>query len=374
MSKKKQTTAAPKKESSKRIVNEKSVAFLEQYINNPAPTGFEKSGQQLWLDYIRPYIDDYFVDTYGTAVGVINPDAPYKVVVEAHADEISWFVHYITSDGFIYLRRNGGSDHQIAPSMRVNIHTDKGIVKGVFGWPAIHVREPGKEESPSMKNLFLEVGATTKAEVEKMGIHVGCVCTFEDEFMIMNDRYYLGRALDNRIGTWIAAEALRLVAERAAELKVRVVAVSTVQEEVGLRGAQMIARSLAPDVALVTDVGHATDSPGISHAQHGFFKLAGGPKIAVGGAMQPEIVARLTEVAGNLSIPLQRAATPGGSGTDTDAIFVQGGIPCGLVSLPIRYMHTTVEMTSLRDLNRIAHLFAGFALGMKQGERFAATL
>jgi putative aminopeptidase FrvX len=148
MAKKKQTTAAPKKESSKRIVNDKSVAFLEQYINNPAPTGFEKSGQQLWLDYIRPYIDDYFVDTYGTAVGVINPDAPYKVVVEAHADEISWFVHYITSDGFIYLRRNGGSDHQIAPSKRVNIHTKKGIVRGVFGWPAIHVLTPQNEKKP----------------------------------------------------------------------------------------------------------------------------------------------------------------------------------------------------------------------------------
>jgi endoglucanase len=157
-------------------------------------------------------------------------------------------------------------------------------------------------------------------------------------------------------------------------LKVRVVAVSTVQEEVGLRGAQMIARTLAPSVALVTDVGHATDSPGISHAQHGLFKLAAGPKIAVGGAMQPEVVARLAEVAAGLSIPLQRAATPGGSGTDTDAIFVQGGIPCGLVSLPIRYMHTTVEMTSLRDLNRIAHLFAGFALSMKPGEKFTGVL
>jgi endoglucanase len=203
---------------------------------------------------------------------------------------------------------------------------------------------------------------------------IGDSAVFLDGFMHISDDIIVARALDNRIGTWIAAEALRLVASRSPELKVRVVAVSTVQEEVGLRGAQIIGRTLAPDVALVTDVGHATDSPGINHAQHGFFKLAGGPKIAVGGSMQPEVVGRLTEVASSLAIPLQRAATPGGSGTDTDAIFVQGGIPCGLVSLPIRYMHTTVEMTSLRDLNRIAHLFAGFALSMKPGEKFSGSL
>ncbi|HEU4718355.1 MAG TPA: M42 family peptidase, partial [Bacteroidia bacterium] len=135
------TKSAAKKSS---LLGKDEIAFLERYLNNPSPTGFESPGQKLWLDYIRPYIDDYFVDTYGTAVGIVNPGAPYKVVIEAHADEISWFVHYITKDGFIYLRRNGGSDHLIAPSKRVNIHTENGIVKAVFGWPAIHVREPGK--------------------------------------------------------------------------------------------------------------------------------------------------------------------------------------------------------------------------------------
>src|ERR1039458_9995501 len=132
---------------SKSILNKNALTFLENYLNNPSPTGFESEGQKLWLKYIQPYTDEYFVDTYGTAVAVINPEAEYKVVIEAHADEISWFVHYITKDGFIYLRRNGGSDHQIAPSKRVNIHTDKGIVKAVFGWPAIHTRDLLKEES-----------------------------------------------------------------------------------------------------------------------------------------------------------------------------------------------------------------------------------
>ena len=333
MSKKKQTTAAPKKESSKRIVNEKSVAFLEQYINNPAPTGFEKSGQQLWLDYIRPYIDDYFVDTYGTAVGVINPDAPYKVVVEAHADEISWFVHYITSDGFIYLRRNGGSDHQIAPSMRVNIHTDKGIVKGVFGWPAIHVREPGKEESPSMKNLFLEVGATTKAEVEKMGIHVGCVCTFEDEFMIMNDRYYLGRALDNRIGGFMIAEVARMLKEKKDKLPFGVYFTNSVQEEIGLRGAEMIAHRIKPDVAIVTDVCHDTQTPMMNKVVNGDLACGKGPVLSYGPAVQNNLLKHIITAADKNNIPFQRAAVSRSTGTDTDAFaYSNAGVASALIS------------------------------------------
>ena len=139
------------------ILNKKSINFLEKYINNPSPTGFESAGQKMWLDYIKPYIDTHIVDTYGTVVGVINPEKKYKVVIEAHADEISWFVHYITKNGFIYLIRNGGSDHQIAPSKRVIIHGEKGHIDAVFGWPAIHTRRGGKEETPKLENIFLDL-------------------------------------------------------------------------------------------------------------------------------------------------------------------------------------------------------------------------
>ena len=171
------------------VVTEKSLSFFEAYINNPSPTGFEYPGQKMWLDYLKPYIDESFIDNYGTAVGVINPSADYRVVIEAHADEISWFVNYITAEGLIYVIRNGGSDHQIAPSKRVNIHTENGLVKAVFGWPAIHTRGAGeKEEAPALKNIFLDCGCTSKDEVEKLGIHVGCVITYEDEFMVLNDR------------------------------------------------------------------------------------------------------------------------------------------------------------------------------------------
>src|SRR5687768_15145733 len=228
--------------------------FLEKYLNNASPTGFEASGQKLWLEYIKPYIDEYMVDTYGTVVGIINPKARYKVVIEAHADEISWFVNFITDEGYIYVRRNGGSDALIAPSMRVNIHTKKGIVKGVFGWPAIHTRNVDKDEVPTLKNIFIDCGCKNKEEVHNLGIHVGSVITFAEGFMTMNDRYYVGRALDNRIGGYMIAQVARQIHENANKLDYGLYIVNAVQEEIGLRGAEMIAHRLQPDVAIITDV------------------------------------------------------------------------------------------------------------------------
>ena len=265
-----------------KIINKNSEDFLEKYINNPSPTGFESKGQKMWLDYIKPYIDTHIVDTYGTVVGIINPDAKYKVVIEAHADEISWFVHYITKEGFIYLRRNGGSDHQIAPSKRVNIHTKKGIVKAVFGWPAIHTRKSGDEKTPTLDNIFLDCGCATKEEVEKLGIHVGCVVTYEDEFITLNNKFYVGRALDNRIGGFMIAEVARLLKENKIKLPFGLYITNSVQEEVGLRGAQMIVETIQPDVAIVTDVTHDTNTPMLNKIKQGDIKCGDGPVLYYG--------------------------------------------------------------------------------------------
>ncbi|MCB0510848.1 MAG: M42 family peptidase, partial [Bacteroidetes bacterium] len=183
-----------------KIFGKKELAFFENYINNAAPTGYEWTGQKIWLDFIKPYIDKYEVDNYGSVYGVINPDAEFRVVIEAHADEISWYVSYISEDGFIYVKRNGGSDHMIAPSKRVNIHTKNGFVPAVFGWPAIHTRRAGKDPELKVESIFLDCGATSKKEVLDMGIHVGSVITYQDEFTILNKKYAVGRALDNRAG------------------------------------------------------------------------------------------------------------------------------------------------------------------------------
>jgi len=354
----------------KKIINKSSEKFLEDYLNNPSPTGFESGGQALWLDYVKPYIDEYFTDHYGTVVGVINPKSKYKVIIEAHADEISWFVHYITKDGFIYLRRNGGSDHMIAPSKRVNIHTDKGIVKGIFGWPAIHTRN-GKDEIPTMKNIFLDVGCSNKEEVENKGIHVGCVVTFEDEFMVLNKNRYCGRALDNRIGGFMIAEVLRMLHKNKKKLPFGLYVVNAVQEEVGLRGAQMIAHRIKPDVAIVTDVCHDTHTPMIDKIEQGDLKSGDGPVLTYGPAVQNNVLKLIIETAEKNKISFQRAAASRATGTDTDAFaYSNEGVPSALISLPLRYMHTTVEMCRKEDVEATIQLIYESLLSIRNGHDF----
>ena len=354
----------------KSIITSKSEKFLENYLNNASPTGFEYEGQKLWLEYITPYIDEYITDTYGSVVGVINPKAKYKVVIEAHADEISWFVHYITDDGFIYLRRNGGSDHQIAPSKRVNIHTEKGIVKAVFGWPAIHTRK-GKEETPKTDNIFLDCGCESKKEVEKLGVHVGCVITYEDEFMILNKKNYVGRALDNRMGGFVIAEVARLLKENKVKLPFGLYITNAVQEEIGLRGAQMIAERIQPDVAIITDVCHDTSTPMIKKIVEGDLKNGKGPVLSYGPAVHNNLLKLLINTAEKNKIPFQRLAASRSTGTDTDAFAYSGkGVASALISMPLRYMHTTVEMCAKNDIENVIKLIYESLQNIKDGQDF----
>lgn len=365
---------AKKKEDKKHnpVVTKSSLSFFEKYINQASPTGFEWEGQKLWLDYLKPYVDEHFVDAYGTAVGVINPKASYKVVIEAHADEISWFVNYITSDGLIYVIRNGGSDHQIAPSKRVNIHTKKGLVKAVFGWPAIHTRGAGeKEEAPTLKNICLDCGCISKDEVEALGIHVGCVITYEDEFMVLNDRYYVGRALDNRAGGFMIAEVARLLSENKVKLPFGLYIVNSVQEEIGLRGAEMIAHRIKPNVAIVTDVTHDTTTPMINKITQGDLACGRGPVISYAPAVHNKLNDLLIESAEKNDIPFQRQASSRSTGTDTDAFaYSNEGVVSALISLPLRYMHTTVEMVHKQDVDQVIRLIYHTLLNIKKDHSF----
>jgi putative aminopeptidase FrvX len=292
------------------------------------------------------------------------------VVIEAHADEISWFVHYITDDGFIYLRRNGGSDHQIAPSKRVNIHTEKGIVKAVFGWPAIHTRK-GKEETPKTDNIFLDCGCESKKEVEKLGVHVGCVITYEDEFMILNKKNYVGRALDNRMGGFVIAEVARLLKENKVKLPFGLYITNSVQEEIGLRGAQMIAERIQPDVAIITDVCHDTSTPMIKKIVQGDLKNGKGPVLSYGPAVHNNLLKLLINTAEKNKIPFQRQAASRATGTDTDAFAYSGkGVASALISMPLRYMHTTVEMCAKSDIENVITLIYESLQNIKDGQDF----
>ncbi|MCB9252884.1 MAG: M42 family metallopeptidase [Flavobacteriales bacterium] len=352
-------------------MRKESKKFLKDYLNNASPTGHESSGQQIWLDYLKPYIDEYITDPYGTAVGVVNPGKKYKVVIEAHADEIAWFVNYITPEGYIYVIRNGGSDAQIAPSMRVNLHGEKGIVKGIFGWPAIHVREPGKEESPSLKNIFIDCGAKNKDEVHEMGIHVGTVVTFVDEMMELNKDFIVGRALDNRIGGFMIAEVARLLKENKKKLPFTLYVVNSVQEEIGLRGAEMISRRLKPDVAIVTDVTHDTTSPMYNKKEQGEIACGKGPALTIGASVHNNVFKMLVEVAEKNKIPYQRSATSRTTGTDTDMFaYSAEGVPSALISLPLKYMHTTVETIHKNDLENVIQLMYECVLNLKAGQDF----
>ncbi len=353
------------------VITAKSEKFLEKYLNNASPTGFEAEGQKMWLKYITPYIDEHIVDTYGTVVGVINPKAKYKVVIEAHADEISYFVHYITKEGFIYLRRNGGSDHQIAPSKRVNIHTDKGMVKAVFGWPAIHTRGGKTEKPPKMDNIFLDCGCESAKEVEELGIHVGCVVTYDDEFMILNKRNYVGRALDNRMGGFVIAEVARLLKKNKVKLPFGLYITNAVQEEIGLRGAQMIAERIQPDVAIITDVCHDTNTPMISKIDQGDLSIGKGPVLSYGPAVQNNLLKFGIDVAKKEGIPFQRLAASRATGTDTDAFaYSNKGVASMLISMPLRYMHTTVETCSKEDIENVIRLIYNMLLNLKSGQDF----
>ena len=354
------------------ILDKESIDFLEKYLNNASPTGYESEGQKLWMEYLKPYVDEFITDTYGTAVGVINPEAEFKVVIEGHADEISWYVNYITDDGLIYVIRNGGSDHQIAASKRVNIHTKKGIVKGVFGWPAIHTRKNDKEQSPKLSNISIDVGCSSKEEVEKLGVHVGCVITYPDEFFILNENKFVCRALDNRIGGFMVAHVAKLLKENGKKLPFGLYITNSVQEEIGLRGAEMITQRIKPNVAIVTDVTHDTTTPMIDKKSNGLAKIGDGPVISYAPAVQNNLRELLIETAEEKEIPFQRAASSRFTGTDTDAFaYSNGGVASALISLPLRYMHTTVEMVHKEDVENVIKLIYESILKIKDGETFS---
>lgn len=339
------------------IITKQSEKFLFEYLNNASPTSFEAEGQKLWLKYIESFIDDKMIDNYGSVVGIVNPKSEFRVVIEAHADEISWYVNYISEDGYISVIRNGGSDHMIAPSKRVNIHTKKGYVKGVFGWPAIHLREPGKDPAPSIKNITIDVGCASKDEVLELGVHVGCVITYEDDLFKLNERYYVGRALDNRMGGFVIAEVLRLLRQNKIELPYGLYIVNSVQEEVGLRGAEMIVQSIKPNLAIITDVCHDTTTPGIDKKENGEFKCGRGPVITYAPAVHNKVREMIIETAEKNKIPFQRDAASRQTGTDTDAFaYALGGVPSALISLPLKYMHTTVETVSIEDVENVIKL------------------
>ncbi len=356
-------------------MREASLQFLKTLVNTPSPTGHETRGQRVWLDYAKQFSDETFSDAYGNCVAVLNKGGGSRIMLAAHADEIAMAVNYIDDNGFIYVRKMGGIDAAITKAQRIFIHTRGGAVKGVVGNVAPHLTsKDGDAKPPKIHEIFIDIGVSSRKEAEKI-VRIGDPSTLSDEFDILRGDLAVARAFDNRIGTFAVAETLRLLKESKVKLNVEVCAVSNVQEEVGLLGARQIAYSLKPDIALVVDVTHATDYPTVSKTQHGDTRIGSGPCITHGGCNHSEVVKRLEEVAAKKKIPLQHEAMSATSGTDTDVIFwTRGGIASALISLPNRYMHSPVEVVSLKDLEMIPQLMAAFVQSLKKGEEFKVKI
>lgn len=347
--------------------------FLEELLITPSPTGFESQGQKVWKKYVEQFADSVEADAYGSACAKLNTSFDVvTVMLEAHCDEIGMIVQHITESGFVYINKLGGSDSTIARAKRVNIHTKKGVVSGVIGNTAIHLQDKknGGGKQPAWKDIYVDIGAQSREEVLEM-VQVGDPITYADEYEYLSDDILSGRGLDNRIGGFMIAQVLRKLEERRDELNVNVVALNSVQEEVGGYGARMMSYRIDPDMAIVTDVTHATDTPGIKNKEHGLVKLGEGPSLQHGGANHPKIVEYLEEISEQKEIAIQHEATSVRTGTDTDSIFYQKtGIPSALISLPLRYMHSPVETASLKDLYSLVDLMTEAVLTMEPDQTF----
>ncbi len=358
-------------------MNKTAKTFLFDLLGTPSPTGWEVAGQRKWAAYLRGCADAVDSDAYGNAWATLRGSAGDRPVVmlEAHADEIGFIVKAVTSEGFLRVDRIGGIDHATARGRRVTIMGDKGPVLGVIGNTAIHLRDREDEKAPKVHELYVDIGASNPKEVDKAGVRVGHPLVYQDCAEEFGRNRIVGRALDNRIGGFIIAEVTRRLAAESTRPEATLVAANCVHEEIGGMGSMMVAHRLRPDVCVVLDVTHATDSPGIGEDKHGKVTLGGGPSITHGAANHPQVTGRLMEVAKQESITLQHEAASRFTGTDADSIYpIREGIPTGLVSLPLRYMHSVVEVADLGDVEKVIDLLSAFVKSVRPGDRFAVEI
>lgn len=351
-------------EDEKKIAKEQSRNFLEEYMNAYSPVAQEWEGQEIWSSYVKQFVDKMNCDNYGTVYGIIRSKAQdgkkesqrYRVVIEAHCDEIAWQVTHVDGNGIIHVTKCGGSDAAIAPSKKCIIHTKSGKrVPGVFGFPAIHVRKTAEEKAPKPENLTIDVGYNTRATViEKFGIEPGDMVTFDEKFSVLG-WHYTGKALDNKIGGYIIAQVARKLKENNIELPYDLYIVNAVQEEVGLLGAKNIAQRLKANVALVHDVCHATDGvPGMSKIKNCDIATGSGPTLEYASQNHRSLLRFIREVADKEKIPYQ--VEVGSQGNDTMGFFLADTVTA-IIASPLKYMHTTCEMVHKKDVTMAIELF-----------------
>ena len=353
-------------------MDERRREFLDDLLSTETPSGFETAGQRVWIEYVSEYADDVRTDEYGNAVAVLDGDGDSEVAFAGHGDEIGFIVRDVTDDGFLRIQRIGGSDKTVSRGQHVTVHADGGVVPGVVGQTAIHLRGTDDDSVSEIGEQHVDVGAADGEEAEEL-VDRGDPITFQQTVTELANGRLAARGMDNRIGTWAAAEGLRRASERGTDATVY--AVSTVQEELGLQGAKMVGFDVEPDAVVAVDVTHATDSPDSPGKHSSGVELGGGPVIARGSANHPVLVEAFRETAADDGRDVQLQATGSRTGTDADAFYTsRGGIPSLNLGLPNRYMHTPVEVIDPEDLDSLADLLAGFAARAEEFAPFSVSI
>ncbi len=344
-------------------MRKESLAFLKALIQIPSPSGFEEKAQQLVRRHLRKYCDTVETDVHGNVIGVRNPKGKVRVMLAGHVDEIGFMVKHIAENGYIYFSPIGGVDTGLVAGQRVVIHGARGPVAGVVGKKAIHLLESEERKKvPKWKDLWFDIGAKDRRTAESI-VAVGDPATFEVGFQPLLGELVAARGFDDRVGSFVVVETMRLIASK--KLNVAVYGVSTVQEEIGLRGARTSAFGIDPHAGIAIDVDHAVDFPGVDKKEFGEVDVGKGPMLYRGANINPHLGRRLIDTARKHKIPFQMHPAPTATGTDANVIQIsRAGVAAALVSIPTRYIHTPAEVLSLADLENAVKLLAACLVEM----------
>jgi len=358
-------------------MNQNSLKFLKDVLEAPSPSGFEQPVRRIIAKRMKAFCDEVRHDVIGNVIGVLNPDAETRVMLAGHCDEIGMMITHITDEGYIHFSAIGGFETLVVLGQRVLIHNERGAVPGVVGRPAVHlISKSGGElnKGPKMHEAWIDIGAKNKKDAQK-AVAVGDYITVDAGFVRLRNNLVVGRACDDRVGAFVVAETMRLLARSKRRLKVAVYGVATTQEELGIRGARVCAHGIDPHAGIAVDMGFATDYPTAQKNLTGDIAIGKGPIIAKGPNINPVLGKMLIDTAKRKKIPYQIEGAPGATGTDANVIqMTRSGVAAALVSVPNRYMHTPVEVVGLKDTEDTAKLIAAMLLGMKATVDFTPTL
>ncbi len=350
-------------------MRKESLDFLKKLLSTPSPSGFEEKIQRVCKKYMEPYADEIYKDVHGNQYHVINKKADLRIMLAGHVDEIGLMVNTIDKDGFLGFVPIGGVDSAVLGGQRVTVHGKGGPVPGVIGRKAIHLT-PAKDRNKAleMHEMWIDIGAKDKKDAEKV-VGIADPITIAVGYQELRNDMVVARALDDRVGAFVIMEAVRLLARK--KINVALYCVTTVQEEIGLRGATTSSHGCNPHAGLAVDVAWAPDHPRGEGSRYGETAIGDGPIISRGPNINPVVHKGILDAARKAKIPLQPLAAPRGTGTDANAMQLsRGGVATALIGIPNRYMHTPVELVSLKDVENASKLIATWIQGLKANTSF----